>query len=274
MSLRAWQEALQAHILDGDPGILDLLRTDGDPASGLDIYASGYRSRLLEALVDSYPGLHALVGDAPLLEFIARHPPQVSNLRGYGGALAGWLRQRPHGREAAASMADLEWALATVFLAADGPVATRQQLAEIPPEKWPGIRFRPAAASCRLSLPAGLVDWRRQLLEGAAPAELERLGRPESWLLWRQDHVVRQRPLHAEEVMLMDGVSQGESLASLCERLAGLHPPGEVPLRLVEWVGRWLDEGWIAALQPAPEPSADGVAQQPHQATADHRTAP
>ena len=63
--LRQLQRDLQNHLL-GEPSPIADAIVDGPPlptAARLGIYRNAYRVRLTEALDDTYPVLHALLGD-------------------------------------------------------------------------------------------------------------------------------------------------------------------------------------------------------------------
>ncbi len=242
---------MQAHILKGETAIFDALAGGPAAGEGLAIYARAYPARLLEALANIYPGLHAMAGDATLLRFVEAQPPREANLRWYGEAMASWLRGlQPAPPAEWAAMAELEWALAMVFEAGDASPVTRADLAVFAAEDWPWLVLRPVPAWRCLSLPAGLVALRHRLLQGRGPGRLPDRAVPAGdWVLWRQSLDVQQRSLQAEEAVLVAGLREGAHLAGLCERLAVIRPPGEVAARLMGWIELWLEQRWIAAIE-------------------------
>ena len=69
--LRQLQQQLQSHLLNGDSAIAAAI-VDAPPLPTLErlgIYRNAYRVRLIEALDDTYPVLHAVLGDEV---FVAR----------------------------------------------------------------------------------------------------------------------------------------------------------------------------------------------------------
>src|ERR1700722_6100401 len=100
MRLRQLQQDLQSHVLRGDAAIAEAI-VDAPPLPTLErlgIYRNGYRVRLIEALDDTYPKLHAVLGDEIFLalgeEFVAAHPSVHRSIRWYGGEIAQFLRHR------------------------------------------------------------------------------------------------------------------------------------------------------------------------------------
>src|SRR5260370_8829163 len=99
--LRQLQRELQSHLL-GEPSSIDEAIADAPPlsiADRLGIYRNAYRVRLIEALDDTYPVLHALLGDEVFValgeEFVSTHPSVHRSIRWYGGELSGFFGKRP-----------------------------------------------------------------------------------------------------------------------------------------------------------------------------------
>jgi hypothetical protein len=95
--LRQLQRDLQNHLL-GEPSPIADAIAESPPLSVADrlgIYRNGYRVRLIEALDDTYPVLHAVLGDEVFAalgeEFVAAHPSVHRSIRWYGRELAEFL---------------------------------------------------------------------------------------------------------------------------------------------------------------------------------------
>jgi len=147
--LRQLQSALQNDLV-GEPSVIADAIVDAPPLTidaRLSIYRNAYRVRLIEALDDTYPVLHAVLGDeefAALGEaFVAAQPSVHRSIRWYGGELAQFLARRPPFAEQAifAELALLEWTLAEVFDAADADPKPRAALSAIDPSAWGELRF-------------------------------------------------------------------------------------------------------------------------------------
>jgi hypothetical protein len=97
--LRELQQRLQRHLLGVDSTIVDdIMEAPPLPAiERLRIYRNAYQARLIEALDDTYPVVHKLLGDemfTALCEgFIAEHPSEHRSIRWYGAQLPRYLAE-------------------------------------------------------------------------------------------------------------------------------------------------------------------------------------
>ena len=193
--LRQLQRDLQNHLL-GEPSPIADAIADAPPlpvADRLGIYRNAYRVRLMEALGDTYPVLHALLGDevfAALGEgFVAAHPSVHRSIRWYGRELAEFLRLRPPYAEQPilAELATLEWTLAEVFDAADAEPKPRAAFSAIDPSQWSALRFEFHPSLRRLHLHWNTAPvWQAMSREETPPDPLC-AEHPVPWLLWRQN---------------------------------------------------------------------------------------
>src|SRR3984893_9154453 len=147
--LRQLQRDLQDHLLGERSSIADAI-VDAPPLptpARLGIYRNAYRVRLIEALDDTYPVLHALLGDEVFValgeEFVAAYPSVHRSIRWYGGELSEFLSQCPPYDEQPilAEVALLEWTLAEVFDAADAEPKPRAALSAVDASAWNGLQF-------------------------------------------------------------------------------------------------------------------------------------
>src|SRR5258708_21073248 len=147
--LRQLQRELQSHLLGEPSSIADAI-ADAPPlpvADRLGIYRNAYRVRLIDALDDTYPVLHALLGDEVFAalgeEFVSAHPSVHRSIRWYGGELAEFLGQSPPYAEQPilAELALLEWTLAEAFDAADAEPVQRAVLSAVDASAWSDLHF-------------------------------------------------------------------------------------------------------------------------------------
>jgi len=90
MQLQDLQTLFQRRVLEGRPGIeAELIDSEGeDFPARLATYTDGYRTRLLEALETTYPGMKAALGEAEfertMRQFIEAVPSKHYSIRYYG----------------------------------------------------------------------------------------------------------------------------------------------------------------------------------------------
>src|ERR1700682_5732083 len=99
--LRQLQRDLQDHLLGGPSSVAHAV-VDAPPLptpARLGIYRNAYRVRLIDALDDTYPVLHALLGDEVFAalgeEFVSAHTSVHRSIRWYGGELSESLSRCP-----------------------------------------------------------------------------------------------------------------------------------------------------------------------------------
>ncbi len=143
------QQELQRHLLGENSAIIAAI-VDAPPlpaADRLAIYRNAYQVRLIEALDDTYPMLHALLGDEVFVAlgeaFVAAHPSVHRSIRWYGrracgfpGAAARPTRNSPFWRKSRCSNG--RWRRCstqrTPSLIARGAIRRRSQ-------RWSDLRF-------------------------------------------------------------------------------------------------------------------------------------
>ncbi len=95
--LRELQLDMQRHLLGEESAVTPAI-VDAPPlpaADRLAIYRNAYQVRLIDALHETYPVLHGLLGDEAWVElgdaFVAAHPSVFRSIRWYGRELADFL---------------------------------------------------------------------------------------------------------------------------------------------------------------------------------------
>jgi len=256
MPLRELQREMQSHLL-GEPSAIAAAIVDAPPlavAERLGIYRNAYQERLIEALDDTYPNLHAVLGDevfAALGEaYVAAHPSVFRSIRWYGAELAQFLSDNAPFAEQPilAELALLEWTLAEVFDAPDAEPVGRAAFSAIDPEAWGELRFEFHPALRRLFLKWNTAAVWQALSSGEAPPDPQCADAAAPWLLWRQNLQNYFRSMPADEAVALDCAQRGERFADMCETLAEWLTQEEIPLRAAGLLGVWADSGIIAAI--------------------------
>jgi hypothetical protein len=259
--LRELQGELQSHLLGESSAIADAI-VDSPPltiAARLGIYRNAYQMRLIEALDDTYPVLHAVLGDDVFTalgeEFVAAHPSVHRSIRWYGGELAQFLPGNlPYAEQPIlAELAQLEWTLAEVFDAADVESVPRAALAAIPPADWSELRFEFHPSLRRLGLQWNTAAVWLAMSRGETPPNPECAEDPVPWLLWRQNLQNYFRSMTADEAAALDCAQRGGNFGQICEALAEWLAVDAIPLRAASLIGTWTDSGIIVGVvRPIP----------------------
>ncbi len=251
--LRQLQRQLQSHLLGEHSAIADAI-VDAPPlavAERLDIYRHAYGVRLIEALDDTYPVLHKVLGDEVFValgeEFVAAHTSVHRSLRWYGRELAEFLGQcEPYADQPIfAELALLEWTLSEVFDAADAEPVQRTALSAVQASAWSGLHFKFHPSLRRLHLHWNTAAVWRAMSHDEAPPDPLCAEHPLPWLLWRQNLQNYFRSMTADEAAALDSALRGENFGEICEALAEWLPDEEIPLRAASLLGLWADSGII-----------------------------
>jgi hypothetical protein len=221
----------------------------------LDIYANMYFYRLLDSLREDYPAVCAVVGAGEfhnaITDYLLAHPPSHPSLRYAGRHVPRFLRAHRLAEERPwlPALAELEWAILDAFDAADGPTLAAEDLERLAPESWAAARLTPTASLRLLE-----VDWRvddvwDRTQRGEPPGDAEAIA--SALQIWRRDLRVYHRPLEALERDCLRLLLAGEPFAAWCDRAAAAAGEDAAAEEVVSIVRRWLNEGVLAAVQPA-----------------------
>jgi hypothetical protein len=251
--LRELQRDMQRHLLGEESGVTAAI-VDAPPlpaAARLAIYRNAYQVRLIDALHETYPVLHGLLGDDAWVElgqaYVAAHPSVFRSIRWYGRELPEFLAAATPYSEAPilSEIALLEWTLTEVFDATDARSSPRSALSAIEPSAWGALRFEfhPSLRRLAFSWNTGAV-W-KAMSQDETPPRPEMAPAPMPWLLWRQNLQNYFRSMNAVESTALDSALRGRNFAQLCEDLGALLPPEEIPAAAAGLLGAWADSGII-----------------------------
>ena len=246
----------------------------------LEIYNKQYWFRVLDSMIEDFPGLRAVLGerrfDAMAKAYVTANPSRSFTLRNLPAQLAPWLRKHPKwagkNQQLALDIAGLEWADIEAFDAKAEPPLEQKDL--------PAASGETAAMAARLKLTLQpylrlldlqypvddlLLEVRKddEDTDFASNAFTERRGRkrvhavaklkPSQIFLavHRIDNAVYFRRLEAEEFSMLkalrDGKTLGAAVESAFHRSAAL---GEQPAERVQtWFATWAALGWFCRPQ-------------------------
>lgn len=249
------ERAFQAYLLTGDAAILPHLRGNARVGAPdlLAVYGHAYRTRLMEALANDFPGLHGLLGadDFAALagDYLAAHPSQFPSLRWLGRDLPEFLDRHPHpAHPLAADMARFDWAVAHAFDARDQVPVTLADLVNLPAAAWESFRLVFAASVVTFPADAATGDCRQGILRDRAdrPAAV---GISVVWLVWRQDDQIQFRPCEADEIACLDHMRAGGGFGTMCEILAGTPAASDPVPRSAGFIKDWIERGLVVGIE-------------------------
>jgi Putative DNA-binding domain len=218
----------------------------------LDIYADMYFYRIRDSLREQFPALHAVLGATHfhnlLTDYLLAHPPAHFSLRYTGADLPAYLGGHALGDERPylADLAALEWAILAAFDAPDGPVLTAPALTQVPPDRWPALRFDLVPALRRLELrwPVDEIWQHTQRGEAlSAPPAPQAL----HVRVWRQNLRVFHRRIDVGEAAALEALAGGATFAEVCTRIAEHYGEAGAPEAALALIHTWLQDEVLAS---------------------------
>ena len=263
-SLKEIQDEFQRGILAGDDAILadvnDSFREQRKVLFG--VYRNGYVARLAEILGEDYEQVHAYLGDrgfANLVKaYIAANPSDQRSARWFGRHMPAFIAKSAAFAKhpEVAELATLEKALADAFDGPDAEPLRLAELAEVPPEAWPGLVLEPHPTAIRLTFATNAAEMWTALKDEEPPIKPVRLPEPQAILVWRDGFMARFKPLSAEEAMMWNEAANGVRFSVLCEMVATFAGEDEAELRAASYLKDWVDMGMLASLAGRPLPAS------------------
>lgn len=228
------------------------------PVEQLEIYRQQFWLRHTQALVEDFPGVGAIVGQAAwerLTEgYLSAFLPTSFTLRNLGDKLADFIEADTaleHHR-LVSDMARLEWAYVELFDAEDPPPLSLAELARYDEDALGAAELRVSAGVRLLKVAYPVVELRKQVLlaEGADVP----LPSPESCnlVVYRSNLAILHEQLEDAAFTLLDALSRGEPLLRACECACALgsDATARVAANVGEWLARWVRLKWIIGIAP------------------------
>lgn len=255
--LKLLQQQMLAWLQEADPQIKQAVSgSDKVPLqTRLDIYANAYRLRLVEALQDTFPALHTLLGDDDFfklgIHYLTIWPSRHFSLRYFGQRMSEFLTTAEDYREqpVLAEMAEFEWQLRAAFDAADEPLLNIEVLQQIDPQAWPLVRFSFHSSVRRLDLNYNIPQLWQAIDQQEAPIDMLKNDYPLAWCLWRQDLRTLYRSLDVDEAWAMDAALAGQNFADICEGVCEWLDEQHAALRVAGFIQNWLSSGMLIRLE-------------------------
>jgi len=213
----------------------------------LDIYRNGYFTRLEKALAHDFPISARVLGQTAFArmagEYVLAHPSQNPSLRLLGHGFADWLRA--HAGAANADLADIEWAIMTVFDGPDCTTVKSDRMDAFTPNDWANMYVTLVPTLTLLSLMSNADGVWRERGEGRkleqASSRCIAISRGEQFQPILQD-------LDAPSFAILDALSREPCLAIMSERLAQRRDSEKVPELVAKALHIAFANNWVAAL--------------------------
>jgi hypothetical protein len=252
-ALARLQTDFQDYLLRGDRAVEGhIVGTARVPvASRLGIYAGAYGSRLAEALENNFPALAQLLGETDFqglaADYVRTHDSPFFSIRYYGDQLAGFLASHEDyvAAPVLAELASWEWAMTSVFDAADAPPLEHAALRRVSPPQWAQLRFSFHPSVQRLALAWNVPQLWQALTDDAERPAVTLAAAPVQWLLWRRELTTYYRSLSEDEAAVLDGALRGWPFGELCELLCAELGERAAPAQAAALLRGWVDSGLV-----------------------------
>jgi hypothetical protein len=262
MRLIDWQLAFEQHLLEQTPTANSGFSATliGGPTldvdTGLAIYHNAYFARLQEVLRDDFSAVWYWMGDDEFARlngaYIRRYPSAHYSLRWFGERFPGFIVEHLIAEQSAplAELARLEWAFTLAFDAPPGEPLTLQDMAQLPPEDWPGLQVQLVLSVQQVLCHFNSLNiWRSSKDQSDFPGS-EALPQARICLVWRQQNVCQYRSLEPGEACALAGmIATGWSFSELCAELVVTYQEG-APLQAVTWLKQWIQDGLLQRRAP------------------------
>jgi hypothetical protein len=233
-SLPDLQAAFARAVIDHDEGeVADwIAAADGlDAPARIAIYRSNVFGNYRNTLREVYPVILALVGEPFFVHaadaYAARYPSRSGDLNDFGGELGDFLAQWPPSAQLVylPDVAKLEWAMESVFHAADAAPLDLQALAAVAPEVVATLRFdlHPASRIICSRYPI-LRIWQVNQPGFTANQSVQLDAGGDSLLVIRRSSAVELERLSPGELALLQGLAEGVSMAEAHTRAVQADP--------------------------------------------------
>jgi hypothetical protein len=244
MSLVQTQRAFSAWLRTGAADDASSFGSRAQP--GMAIYQNNFRTQLASCLEDSFAQTRQWIGGEAFHDAVVHHvervPPSSWTLDAYPRDFPATLALLYPDDPEVTELADLELALAEVFVGLDAEALTSEQVAQA---DWdhaslqftPTLYLRPSATNAPAIWTA--------LTENKMPPTAKLLPTPVALLAWRFGETPRFRVVDMAEQRGILLARNGLPFAELCALLVEDLGETEGVALGGQWLGRWLAEGLL-----------------------------
>jgi hypothetical protein len=223
------------------------------PVEQLEIYREQFWLRHTGSLVEDFPGLGGILGQAEweklAEQYLRETAPDSYTLRDLGARLpelierAGWLSHQA----LCLDMARLELAYIEVFDATDTAPVSPERLATIPEDGFADARLVIAPSLRLLSVRYPVADLRRKLrAESDEPVAIPEAS-PQQLVVYRHERRLWDMPVSKVAFTFLAALAAGKALGPAAELAAsGPEAEAEVAASIGAWLQEWSAKGLIS----------------------------
>jgi hypothetical protein len=221
----------------------------------LEIYREQFWLRHVSNLVDDYPTLGSVLGDAALRElltaYLAAFPPRTWNLQRLGADLPVYVEtaSRWMADTLAVDASRLDWAFMEAFDAPDAGPLDLGLLATASEEAVASLRLTFHPSMRRLAVEHPVHEVREAVKRGEVP---ERPApHPTCLVVWRDAGFgLRAVAVEALAFELLTELHSGTALGRACEAVAETQgAASDLGERVGGWFQQWTANGWVSAIE-------------------------
>lgn len=246
MTLAQTQQAFSGWL---HSGASDIEIFDPNDRPGLSIYQNNYRSQLVTCLEESFAVTRQWIGSDAFHDAVVHHvermPPSSWTLDAYPRDFPATLALRYPDDAEVVELAELEMALAEVFVGRDEQALTCEQIVQV---DWDNAVLRFASNVDLRPLTTNAPDIWNALIVEETPADVQRFTENVALLVWRRDETSHFRIVSGAEQCAILVARNGMPFANLCEQLVDTHGDIEGTRRAGEWLGQWLADGLLVSV--------------------------
>ena len=223
------------------------------PEDRIKIYYDAYRFRLINALSDTYPAVHTLLGDDEFeklcRKYIDAYPPEHFSIRYYGNCLSEFvisnaLTQNP---TLIAEMASFEWALRHAFDAKNENMLTLEDLQKSEIQDWSKVTFQIPQSLVCLELFWNVPALWKAVEQNDDPVQESCDEIASCWIIWRPHLETFFRSFNEKEFTAFQLLMEKNTFGDMCEKISLLD---DSPAQLMaEFLSNWISEGLIHSFE-------------------------
>jgi len=223
------------------------------PVEQLEIYREQFWLRHTSSLVEDFPGLGGILGQAEweklAEQYLTETAPDSYTLRDLGARLpelierASWLSHQA----LCLDMARLELAYIEVFDAQDTPPLAPERLGAIPDDGFADARLVISPSARLLSVRYPVADLRRKLrVEGDEPVAIPEAS-PQQLVVYRHERKLWDMPLSKVAFTFLAALKSGQALGPAAEVAASSpEAEAEVAASIGTWLQQWTAKGLVS----------------------------